>query len=391
MSIASKVTFISSNSPKCDFLRTMKVFLKSSKSLALPAILLSVVMLSFLPFKKKSEAQIQALKESLGRELFFDKDLSNPVGQSCTVCHAPRTMFADPRNDVISEGMIDGRFTNRNSMSLMYVRYIPGLRYDAATQKWKGGLFWDGRSSSLEHQLSGPFFNPAEMNNTDTTMLVSKIRNAAYYPQFKKIYGKSKSDTELYNQMIDALSTFERSELFHPFTSKFDYFLEGKVALSEEEARGHKLVLLHCSPCHSAEPIDGKILFTDFSYHNIGVPRNEDNPFYTTDSIINPEGRKAIDKGLGGFLNDPKQNGKFRVPSLRNVSYTYPYFHNGVLNTLEEVIRFKNERNKGDFGSPEITQNIDMIHTGNMNLSDSDVSAIVKFLYTLDDGYELNQ
>jgi len=343
------------------------------------------------PDKKKSDSSLLIEKVALGREIFFDKDLSNPEGQSCTVCHAPRTMFADPRNAVISEGMVDGRFVNRNSMTLMYTRYIPELHKDAKDEQWKGGLFWDGRSNTIEHQLSGPFFNPAEMNNVDTAMLVSKIRNAIYFKSFKKLYGKTKSDTELYNQLIDALSAFERSEMFHPFTSKFDYFLEGKISLSENEKKGFELAEKFCSPCHSSKPqgTDGKILFTDYSYHNIGVPRNEWNPFYTTDSLINPHGFDAVDNGLGNFLKSDDQNGKFRVPSLRDVEYTSPYFHNGVFETLGDVLRFKSNRDIDDFDKPEVEHNLEQTHTGKMNLSDNEIHCIIDFLKALSDGYEL--
>lgn len=341
--------------------------------------------------KRMTEQELISEKIELGREIFFDKDLSNPEGQSCAVCHSPRTMFADPNNAVISEGMVDGRFVNRNSMTLMYTRYIPELHRDEKDGLWRGGLFWDGRSNSLEHQLSGPFFNPAEMNNADTAMLAEKFRKTFYYKRFKKAYGRTRSDTELYNQIIDALAAFERSEMFHPFTSKFDYYLEGKVALSDNESRGFEIIKNNCTPCHSTEPqgADGRILFTDYSYHNIGVPRNESNPFYTTDSVINPHGVAAIDYGLGEVLKNKDQLGKFRVPSLRDVAYTWPYFHNGIYESLEDVIRFKSTRNSAAYTGPEVAENLERIYIGQMNLSDNDIACVVEFLHALSDGYEL--
>jgi cytochrome c peroxidase len=351
------------------------------------------VVLTNLAFQRKPRAEKQqGLKIELGRQLFFDKALSHPNGQSCTVCHAPKTAFSDPNHATVSEGMVDGAFVNRNAQSLAYVGFIPPLERDSQGQ-YHGGLFWDGRSNSLEHQLSGPFFNPAEMNNTDTLMLVNEVLNAPYYSLYKKVYGKMRYVSEAYTNVCDAIAAFERSNLFREFTSKYDYYREGKVQLTQQEQLGLELFegKARCNHCHStAQTADSdKALFTNFGYYNLGIPRNEENPFYSTHSSINPEGKAALDLGLGSVVNDPNENGKFRVPSLRNVQYTGPYFHNGYFKTLKEVIHFINTRDSENLNIPEVWENIAHQITGSLYLSDEEENALVAFLLCLSDGYAI--
>jgi cytochrome c peroxidase len=245
----------------------------------------------------------------------------------------------------------------------------------------------------LEHQLAGPFFNPAEMNNADTLELVNEVRNAPYYSLYKKLYGKMRYAKEAYQNMCEALAAFERSALFHEFTSKYDHFLEGKTELTHQEQQGLELFQGkgRCVTCHSMQPEaeSGRILFTDFGYYNLGVPRNEENPFYTTHTSINPEGSAATDFGLGKVVNDESQNGKFRVPTLRNVQYTGPYFHNGYFKTLKEVVHFINVRDAENLYSAEVPSNIAHQITGSLHLSNEEEDALVAFLLCLTDGYAL--
>ncbi len=327
----------------------------------------------------------------LGRQLFFDKALSEPNGQSCTVCHAPKTAFSDPNHAIVSEGMIDGAFVSRNSQSLAYVSFIPARSFDTESGRWKGGLFWDGRSDQLEHQLSGPFFNPAEMNNSDTSMLVSELHKAPYFKLYKRLYGKIKNEAVAYSNMCEALAAFERSNTFNEFSSKYDLSLQGKVTLTEQEKFGLEIFSgkANCVSCHSMkpDPATGKILFTDYSYHNVGIPVNDENPFYFTDIKINPRGTEAIDIGLGAITGKSEDNGKFRTPTLRNVQYTGPYFHNGYFKTLAESVHFMNTRNQGKYAQPEITTNVARQLTGSQNMTEDEEKAVVAFLMTLTDGY----
>jgi cytochrome c peroxidase len=356
-------------------------------------LLIGLVIISFSPEKGiKDPEALHAAKVEFGRQLFFDKALSHPDGQSCTVCHAPKTSFSDPNHAIVSEGMVDGAFVNRNSQSLAYVGFIPPLKKDDAGE-YSGGLFWDGRSNTLEHQLSGPFFNPAEMNNKDTSMLVAELVKAPYYKMYRKIYGKAKNHEVVYRNMAESIALFERSDLFNEFSSKFDLMLKGQVQFTESEKRGLELFQgkANCVACHSMTPEPGteKILFTAYGYYNIGVPRNEANPFYSTFPEINPKGKEAVDLGLGGVVNDRNQDGKFRVPTLRNVQYTGPYFHNGYFKTLAEVVHFKNTRDVGEYPAPEVSKNIIRQRIGNLMLTEEEEQDLVAFLLTLTDGYEL--
>lgn len=356
---------------------------------ALP--ILAILFSSFFIFRKKNPKKIQEAKIELGRQLFFDKALSNPNGQSCTVCHAPKTAFSDPNHAIVSEGMIDGAFVSRNSQSLTYVSFIPPRYFDESTNRWKGGLFWDGRSDQLEHQLAGPFFNPAEMNNADTASLIEELINAPYFKMYRKIYGKVKNENVAYQNMCDALAAFERSPILNEFSSKFDLSLKGAATLTEQEKLGMELFQgkANCVSCHTMtpDPASGKILFSDYSYHNVGVPPNSENPFYTTDPKLNPRGDEYVDLGLGGVTWKKEDFGKFRTPTLRNVQYTGPYFHNGYFKTLKEAVHFMNARNNGAFPQPEISDNVARQLTGSQNLTEEEEIAVVAFLLTLTDGY----
>jgi cytochrome c peroxidase len=119
------------------------------------------------------------------------------------------------------------------------------------------------------------------------------------------------------------------------------------------------------------------------------VPKNRSNPFYRQPTWNNPEGLNFIDFGLAATTLDPLDKGKMKVPTLRNVTLTAPYFHNGVFNTLEEVVRFYSDRDKGGFDSPEVAQNVNRDELGNLGLSTEDVADLVAFLNTLTDGYEV--
>ncbi|MBZ5857979.1 cytochrome-c peroxidase [Flavihumibacter profundi] len=359
------------------------------------AVLVVLVVIAAACAKDKNELTVVPVdKVQLGRLIFFDTTLSNPVGQSCASCHSPAVAFSDPLHRISPEGAISGRFTNRNSPSIAYTQFAPAFHFEPADSVYVGGFFLDGRVNSLEEQAVKPFLNPLEMNNANAAMLVAKLQAAAYYPFFKKVYGEARDAGQAFGQVTDALAQFERSRELNPFSSKYDAYLNGKAVLTEQEARG--LVLFNdpgkgnCAACHpsAADEDLGKALFTDYTYDNIGVPKNPGNPFYTVAKEFNPRGAAALDRGLGGFLGDAAFNGQFKVPGLRNVALTAPYFHNGFFNTLEEVVHFYNRRDVEAFPAPEFPASVNRAEMGNLGLSDKEEADIVAFLKTLSDGYQ---
>ena len=323
----------------------------------------------------------------LGEAIFTDTNLSNPAGQSCESCHTPSAGFADPDSGIpTSEGAIAGIFGSRNSPTAAYAQHIPALS-PRVNGGFVGGLFWDGRVDTLEAQAGGPFLNPLEMNNADEQEVVLKLSQAEYAASFEAIFGAGVfNDVELaYQSMTEAIAEFERTDAFSPFSSKFDAVLTGADTFTEQEQNGFNLFVgqAQCTRCHVIDR--NPTLFTNFRYFNIGVPANPDSPFLNLDSTLNPDGQAFIDLGLGAVVNDDAENGKFRVPTLRNVGITAPYMHNGVFNTLQEVVDFYNTRDVNNI-VPELDENVNNGgNIGNLGLTDNEVQDIVAFLHTLSD------
>ncbi len=359
--------------------------------------LMSVILVLLVRCTKKENLEVQQeiTKAELGKIIFFDRSLSNPIGQSCASCHASNFAFTDPKHSIISQGISGRLFGNRNAPTVSYAMFAPPLYYDNVDSTYVGGQFWDGRVNSLEEQAKKPFFNPLEMNVSDLNMFVTKVKSATFYLAFTKIYGANDDQNELLDNIADAIATFERSDEVNPFTSKFDYYLKGEAALTTLENEGMQLFKDEnkgmCAKCHMIEPDprSGKILFTDFTYDNIGVPRNRLNPFYGMKTQYNPDGSSFVDLGLAKTTNSAINNGQFKVPTLRNVELTAPYFHNGVFGTLEEVVHFYNQRDVDpSMAPPEIEENINNEELGDLKLSVAEEKAIVAFLKTLTDGYK---
>lgn len=192
----------------------------------------------------------------------------------------------------------------------------------------------------------------------------------------------------------DMTAAYERTHELNPFSSKYDLFLQGKVKLTDQEQRG--LALFEdekkgrCVECHPNRPGPNREppLFTDFTYDNLGVPKNAESPFYYLPRSLNPDGTKFVDLGLGGVVKKPEESGKFRVPTLRNVAVTAPYMHNGIFKRLRQVVAFYNTRDVGPWPAPEVPQNVNREELGNLGLTEQEVDDIVVFLHTLTDGYE---
>ena len=374
-------------------------------------------------------------KEQLGKYLFFDKNLSVPEGQSCASCHEPELGFTGPDDEInkagaVYEGAAKGRFGNRKSPTSSYGGDSPVLHFDKNEKVWVGGMFWDGRASGrrlkdpLAEQALGPFLNPLEQNIPDAKALCIKVKGSSYASLFEQVWGTGSLDciknvSATYDRIGKSITAYERSKDANPFTSKYDYWLRKKVKLSDEEMRGLKLFegKGKCSECHpSKRGKKGMLpLFTDFTYDNIGIPRNPKNPFYSMPAQWNPAGKDYVDSGLGGYLKEagykPSQYGpemgKHRVPTLRNVDrrpspgFVKAFGHNGVFKSLKEIIHFYNTRDVlgkcektrdpkpggNCWPESEVVSNRNSEELGNLGLTEQEEDAIVAFLRTLSDGH----
>ncbi len=356
----------------------------------------------------------QAAKAQLGQALFFDPSLSSPPGQSCATCHDAKAALSDPdRRLPVSKGVLPGRAGNRNTPTALYAAFSPAFHFDQEEGLYVGGQFLDGRAATLEEQAKGPFLNPLEMANPDKISVVERVRRAAYGAQFDSVFGKGAlDDTEqAYARIAEALAAFERTPQFSPFSSKYDAWLAGKAKLSKQELRGLRLFESedkgNCAACHPSQPgpRGEPPLFTDFTYDNLGVPRNPDNPFYTLPAQLNPAGAQWIDRGLGATVNKRSEDGKFKVPTLRNIELTAPYMHNGYFKTLRGSVVFYNDRDRKPLCSknlvreeealkqkcwpaPEVASNVNRDELGDLGLTAREIDDIVVFMKTLTDGWQ---
>ena len=211
------------------------------------------------------------------------------------------------------------------------------------------------------------------------------------------------------SQIVEAAAEFAQQRRM---PRNADAYLAGMAELTEQEAWGLELFngKAMCSACHPSEPGENgePPLFTDFTFDNLGVPKNPKNPFYSMDKVflddgspINPEGADWIDPGLGGFLQTrpewealaPENMGKHKVTTLRNVDkrpgigFPKAYMHNGVFKSLKEVVHFYNTRDVEDWPPPEVPENVNTDELGDLGLTLEEEEAIVVFMKTLSDGY----
>ena len=368
--------------------------------------------------KKQSSAEM----EKLGEMIFNDPSLSKPGGQACVSCHIPMGAFTDISNSVSSIGADRKSFGNRNTPTIMYMKYSPPLELevddeDKTKMSYEGGLFWDGRANTLEEQAKGPFLNPAEMASTKEYVAHGVCSSLSYGQLFRNIFGSSicndaitfgipkplffvKQVDKIFDSVAKAIASFERTDQFSPFSSKYDKVEAKMEQFSDSERRGFELFknekTANCVACHVLEhekagPLP---LFTDFSYDNLGVPASPE---------IRVRGHITPDIGLAGTTKRAEDKGKFKVPSLRNIARTAPYMHNGYFSSLKQVVDFYNTRDtkavcpgaytaeeatkSNCWPSPEISENLNKKEMGDLKLSEQDVLDLVAFMETLNDEY----
>lgn len=340
-------------------------------------------------------------KEDLGRILFFDVNLSKNRTQSCATCHNPNAGFVDDRDNGVKKMASlgdDGKsLGDRQAPTASYAKFSPTFHFDEKAKKYVGGQFWDGREATLEGQAGGPPLNPVEMGMNDKKAVVDRLKeNSLYVDSFKKIFGADifKNDDKAYEAMTIAIASFERTDEFSPFDSKYDRYLKGEYDLTPLEDLGKSIFFSNnnnsCANCHvlKGEDKEGET-FTNYQYHNIGTPANNE--------LRAKNGVKAIDEGLlaNSNVSDVAQKGKHKVPTLRNVAVTGPYMHNGVFKDLKTVVEFYDKYNNKDrnidpetnkpWDEPEVKDNISLQELKANKLTDRKVEALVAFMKLLTD------
>ncbi len=283
-----------------------------------------------------------AAKVELGRKLFFDARLSADSKVSCSSCHDPKLAFGDGK--AVAEG-IGGKLGSRNSPSLFNAMFYPNQ-------------FWDGRAEGLEDQAIQPLINPIEMGNDSYEQVVTRLRSLPeYHAEFQSVFGQEINIA----RVGQAIAAYERTLIAGD--SPFDRFNAGdQSALSDAAKRGLTVFRgrARCSRCHTFS--EAMPFFTDFQYHNTGVAMN--NPHFDKlsriafDAVDTEQSKDVIDrlaKQPGGedlgrvrFSYVVFDIGAFRTPTLRNISLTAPYFHDGSARTLAEVVKFYNEGGKAN-------------------------------------------
>ncbi len=281
------------------------------------------------PIPVPADNPISDAKAELGKLLFFDDRLSGDVGTSCASCHDPRLGWGD--GNALSRGYA-GTQHWRNSQTIVNTAYL-------------AKLFWAGETPSLESQASSAITGNLA-GNGDPVMIEERLAQIPEYVQrFRDVFGGNRP---LYDHVLKAIATFERVAL-DSRDSPLDQYLAGdKNALSEEALRGKALFegKAGCIKCHNGA------LMTDEKFHNLAVP---ENPLFTKDPLrqislryqhyirgVPEEVYRSATTDLGLYYTTKRDAdiGQFRTPPLRYLSYTAPYMHNGVFETLEEVIDF---------------------------------------------------
>ncbi len=328
-----------------------------------------------------------SLAAQVGKKMFTDLSLSGSGKMACATCHDPNNAFGPPNDLSVQLGGPD--------LKAAGTRAVPSLRYKDATPPYAdlldnpdgisvpgpgGGFAWDGRAPTLAAQAQIPLLAPNEMANASAADVVGKLKASSYADLFRQAFGDKSFDdgNAAFTNALKALQAYQLEDPdFHPYTSKFDRYAGNKLGgnLTPAETRGMKVFvdpkIGNCASCHyQGAGLNGSsALFTDFSYETIGVPRNasipanadakyadiglcgplrEDHAPQSTPGrpklTDSPSGGRTPSGGLGGQVSGNTFCGMFKAPTLRNVAQRQSFFHNGVMHSLEQVIRFYNTR-----------------------------------------------
>jgi cytochrome c peroxidase len=350
----------------------------------------------------------------IGEKAFVEPLLSASGRQSCSSCHVPETGHAAANTLAVQLGGMNlDQPGLRSSQSLRYLVKNTAFHFDEEGTP-TGGFFWDGRADSLAQQAAGPLLNAREMANPDKASVVAKIARTSWANEFKTVFGENiLQNVDLaFDKLTLALAQYQIEDAaLNAYSSKYDAWLRGATTLTAQEARG--LALFNdpgkgnCASCHtSSRASDGSHpLFTDFTYDNLGLPRNMQIPANADPAYF--------DLGLCARAELSSRSelcGAFKVPSLRNVALRQTYFHNGYFKTLKEALTFYVQRdtqpqkwyplnpdgtvNKFNDLPPTLQGNVNISEApydrrlGDLPaLSDAEVDDVITFLRTLTDGW----
>ena len=275
-------------------------------------------------------------KIELGRILFYDPILSKDNTISCASCHSPFNAFAHTDHD-LSHGIFDS-IGNRNAPALFNLA-------------WQKTFMWDGAINHLDMQALAPISHPSEMGSNINEVIKKLNESKAYKELFLNAFQDSTIST---SKILKALSQFQLTLVSS--NTKYDKVKMGKETFTEQEKNGYQLYKNNCASCHS-EPF-----FSNYNFENNGLP---------IDPTLNDMGRYVITENE----NDKR---KFKVPSLRNLSFTYPYMHDGRFMTLQEVI---NHYTSGI----EYSETLSLQFNKSIELSSNEKVDLISFLLTLND------
>jgi cytochrome c peroxidase len=360
-------------------------------------------------------SQALSPEAALGRLAFNDPSLSASGRLSCAGCHSAVAGDAAPNDLAVQLGGADMQTPGlRASQPLRYLATNTAFHFDDEGTP-TGGFFWDGRADSLALQAEGPLLGAREMANKDKASVVAKMKGAAWANEFRSVYGDDVfADVDAaFAKLTQALQRFQLEDsAFHAYTSKYDAVLRGEATLSAQEERGRVLfdspAKGNCAACHpSGLNEDGSHpLFTDFTYDNLGVPRNPAIP-----ENANPA---YYDLGLCGraaLAERTELCGAFKVPSLRNVALRRTFFHNGRFTTLKDALTFYVQRDthpekwypRDAQGGIDKFDDLPVALRSNVNteeapydrhpgdapaLTDAEIDDVIAFLRTLTDGWQ---
>jgi len=317
----------------------------------------------------------------LGKQIFYDPSLSGSGQMSCASCHSPQHAYGPPGDESVMLGGPDLHTAGYRAVpSLMYLERQPSFSVgpdnevnensnlgrriaqsahaararktaqdtaaSAANLVPQGGLFWDGRVNTLQQQAGGPMFNTFEMDGGTPTRVAARLAAARYAEAFRQLFGLNifKDPRMAVSEALFAIARYQIEDpSFHPYSSKYDAWLEGKARLDPAQLRGYLLFndsnKGDCAACHLDKPTPNHLppLFTDHQFEALGVPRNPEipadrNPHYFDLGICGPF-RKDLEK-------QTQYCGMFLTPTLRNVATREVFFHNGVYHTLKQVLDF---------------------------------------------------